>query len=93
MPKTKNLPNTPSEVPAPSPVRRKVVLRVNVLMAEHGYRFAGDLWKALRELEVDISYSQLTRVINNSQKALNVELLEGLATLFNCQISELFKDT
>ena len=72
--------------------RRKAELRVNVLMAEHGMRFDKDLWLALNAIGVDISYSQLTRVVKNSAKHLNVELLEGLATIFDCPVSALFKD-
>ena len=81
--------------PKPAPqvaARRKAVLRVQVLMAEHEIRFVTDLWKQLTVLGVDISHSQLTRVVNNSTKTLSIDLLEGLATLFDCPVSQLFKD-
>lgn len=81
--------------PKPAPqaaMRRKAVLRVQVLMAEHEIRFVTDLWKQLTILGVDISHSQLTRVVNNSTKTLSIDLLEGLATLFDCPVSHLFKD-
>lgn len=61
-------------------------------MAEHDIRFVTDLWKKLTVIGVDISHSQLTRVVNNSTKTLNIDLLEGLATLFDCPVSSLFKD-
>jgi hypothetical protein len=76
----------------PSPFQRKAVLRVQVLMAEHDIRFVTDLWKRLTAMGVDISHSQLTRVVNNSTKSLSIDLLEGLATLFDCPVSSLFKD-
>jgi hypothetical protein len=86
---------TITKKPKPAPqaaVRRKAVLRVQVLMAEHEIRFVTDLWKQLTVMGVDISHSQLTRVVNNNTKTLSIDLLEGLATLFDCPVSHLFKD-
>jgi len=82
---------TPQTKPTLAP-KRKAVLRVQVLMAEHNIRFVTDLWKRLTAMGVDISHSQLTRVVNNSTKSLSIDLLEGLATLFDCPVSSLFKD-
>lgn len=84
-----------SKTPTPKPQRppeRKAVLRVHVLMAEHDIRFVTELWKRLTAMGVDISHSQLTRVVNNSTKSLSIDLLEGLATLFDCPVASLFKD-
>ncbi|NHZ43630.1 helix-turn-helix transcriptional regulator [Massilia sp. CCM 8693] len=72
--------------------QRKAVLRVQVLMAEHDIRFVTELWKRLSAMGVEISHSQLTRVVNNSTKSLSIDLLEGLASLFDCPVSALFKD-
>ena len=77
---------------APHPTHRQAVLRVQVLMAEHDIRFVTDLWKRLTAMGVEISHSQLTRVVNNSTKSLSIDLLEGLATLFDCPVASLFKD-
>jgi hypothetical protein len=82
---------TDSPKPSPAP-QRKAILRVHVLMAEHDIRFVTDLWKRLTAMGVEISHSQLTRVVNNSTKSLSIDLLEGLATLFDCPVSSLFKD-
>jgi hypothetical protein len=82
---------TPSPKPSLAP-QRKAILRVQVLMAEHDIRFVTELWKRLTAMGVDISHSQLTRVVNNSTKSLSIDLLEGLATLFDCPVSALFKD-
>ncbi|MFL6656692.1 MAG: helix-turn-helix domain-containing protein [Massilia sp.] len=71
---------------------RKATLRVHLLMAEHDIRFVTDLWKLLTAMGVEISHSQLTRVVNNSTKSLSIDLLEGLATLFDCPVSSLFKE-
>ncbi len=86
---------TSKKAPTPKPSlapSRKAILRVNVLMAEHDIRFVTELWKRLNAMGVDISHSQLTRVVNNSTKSLSIDLLEGLATLFDCPVSSLFKD-
>ena len=85
-----------SKTPAPKPplaTQRKAILRIQVLMAEHDIRFVTELWKKLTAMGVDISHSQLTRVVNNSTKSLSIDVLEGLATLFDCPVSALFKDT
>lgn len=84
--------NTPSPRPAAA-TERKATLRVQVLMAEHDIRFVTELWKRLTAMGVEISHSQLTRVVNNSTKSLSIDLLEGLATLFDCPVSGLFKDS
>ena len=76
-------------LPAP---HRQAILRVQVLMAEHDIRFVTDLWKRLNAMGVEISHSQLTRVVNNSTKSLSIDLLEGLATLFDCPVAHLFKN-
>ncbi|NHZ78020.1 helix-turn-helix domain-containing protein [Massilia sp. CCM 8695] len=80
-----------SSTPLQGP-QRKAVLRVQVLMAEHDIRFVTELWKRLTAMGVEISHSQLTRVVNNSTKSLSIDLLEGLASLFDCPVSALFKD-
>ncbi len=87
------MPKTQPPAPKPTPAtQRKAILRVQVLMAEHDIRFVTELWKKLTAMGVDISHSQLTRVVNNSTKSLSIDLLEGLATLFDCPVSALFKD-
>jgi len=75
-----------------SKIKHKVVLRVPTLMAEHRIRFVTDLWKLLLEQgTVEISHSQLTRVVNNTANKLDVALLEGLAEIFDCPIPDLFE--
>ena len=76
----------------PARVERKVVLRIPTLMAQNKIRFVTDLWKRLMELgTIEISHSQLTRVVNNSANKLDVGLLEGLATVFDCPVADLFE--
>ena len=76
----------------PNKVEHKLVLRLTTLMAEHRIRFVTDLWKRLIALgTVEISHSQLTRVVNNTANKLDVTLLEGLATIFDCPVADLFE--
>jgi hypothetical protein len=80
------------KIPSKTKVKHKVVLRLSILMVEHRIRFVTDLWKLLMELgTVEISHSQLTRVVNNTANKLDVTLLEGLATIFDCPIPDLFE--
>ncbi len=75
-----------------SPVKYKVALRLPALMVERRIRFVTDLWKLLNALgTVEISHSQLTRVVNNNANKLDVDLLEGLATVFDCPVADLFE--
>ncbi len=75
-----------------SKVKHKVVLRLQVLMAEHHIRFVTDLWKRLMELgTIEISHAHLPRVVNNTANKLDVQLLEALATIFDCPIPDLFE--
>ena len=81
--------NTPKSRPQ---IKYKVTLRLHTLMAERRIRFVTDLWKLLNALgTVEISHSQLTRVVNNNANKLDVALLEGLATVFDCPVADLFE--
>ncbi len=83
---------TQKKTPPKPRVERKAVLRLTTLMAQNRIRFVTDLWKRLMELgTVEISHSQLTRVVNNSANKLDVPLLEGLATIFDCPVADLFE--
>lgn len=73
-------------------IKYRVALRLHALMAERRIRFVTDLWKLLNALgTVEISHSQLTRVVNNQANKLDVALLEGLATVFDCPVADLFE--
>jgi DNA-binding Xre family transcriptional regulator len=73
-------------------IKYRVTLRLHALMAERRIRFVTDLWKLLNALgTVEISHSQLTRVVNNQANKLDVALLEGLATVFDCPVADLFE--
>ena len=78
--------------PSKTPIKYKAALRLPTLMALHHIRFVTDLWKLLMALgTVEISHSQLTRVVNNNANKLDIDLLEGLAIIFDCPVHELFE--
>lgn len=83
------------KTPIPIPPKRRIVLRVNVCMAERGIRSVAALHRLLIADGVDISHSQLTRVVNNSAMHLSVPLLDALINILGCPASDLFgeKDT
>ena len=83
---------TQKKTPQQPKITHKVVLRIPTLMAIHRIRFVTDLWKHLMALgTVEISHSQLTRVVNNTANKLDVPLLEALATVFDCPVADLFE--
>lgn len=65
-------------------------LRVNDLRIEHGYKFNMDLWKKLHNMGIEISYAQLTRIINNQADMLDKRLLAAFTVIFQCKVQDLF---
>ena len=77
----KSLKNTP----------RKVTWRVRVLMAERDIRSVSELVRRLDEIGVSISVAQLGRLIDGKTTHWNQEVLEGLTTVLDCDIGDLFR--
>ncbi|MCA3019318.1 MAG: helix-turn-helix transcriptional regulator [Rhodocyclaceae bacterium] len=69
---------------------RKIVLRVRAVMGDRGYRSVTALQRSLAAIGVAISVPQLLRVVDGDAKHLNKEVIEGLLTVFDCSVSELF---
>jgi len=59
-------------------------------MAQRDIKTAVALHALLRENGVDISHSQLTRILNNDAELLNVNVINGLLTVLRCDTSDLF---
>jgi len=60
-------------------------------MAEHNIRSVSELCRILEnEVGITISVSQLGRLIDGKSQYWSQELIEGLMTVFRCDISELF---
>jgi Cro/C1-type HTH DNA-binding domain len=73
----------------PTPLR-KLVLRVRSVMVDHGFRSVTALQRSLAAIGVAISVPQLIRVVDGDAKHLNKDVIEGLLTIFDCGIGDLF---
>jgi hypothetical protein len=69
---------------------RKLVLRVRYVMVDRGFRSVAALQRSLATIGVAISVPQLIRVVDGDAKHLNKEVIEGLLTVFDCGIGDLF---
>ncbi len=69
---------------------RKLVLRARAVMVDRGFRSVSALQRSLVAIGVAISLPQLIRVVDGDAKHINKDVIEGLLTVFNCGISELF---
>ena len=72
--------------------RRKVVWRVRVLMAERNVRSVSELVRRLEDIGVSISIAQLGRMIDGKTQHWNQDVIEGLMTVLECQIGDLWRD-
>lgn len=73
----------------PKPKRKKLAWRVRVVMAERGIRTVTALSRRLKEVGVDISISQLGRMIDGKTQLWNQEVIEGLMTVLECEIGDI----
>ena len=71
------------------PSRRRI-RRARTVMAERGIRSISALQRSLGTIGVAISVPQLIRVVDGKAKHMNKEVIEGLLTVLDCGISELF---
>ena len=72
-------------------VRRAVVWRVRVLMAEREIRSVSELVRRLEDVGVSISIAQLGRLIDGKTQHWSQEVIEGLVTVLECQIGDLWR--
>lgn len=70
---------------------RHIRLRIKELMVERGVTSVVALHAMLREAGVEISHSQLTRIVNNESELLNVNVINGLLTVLRCDADRLFE--
>lgn len=69
---------------------RRVVLKVRVLMAQRSIRSSAALHRLLASAGVEISNSQLLRIIDNKSTRLNMEVVDALLNIFQCPACDLF---
>lgn len=72
--------------------RKRVVWRVRVLMAERNIRSVSELVRRLDDIGVAISIAQLGRMIDGKTQHWNQDVVEGLITILNCQIGDLWQE-
>lgn len=69
---------------------RKLVLRARSVMLDRGFRSVSALQRSLAIIGVAISVPQLIRVVDGTAKHLNKDVIEGLLTVLDCGIGDLF---
>lgn len=72
--------------------RKHVVWRVRVLMAERNIRSVSELVRRLDDIGVAISIAQLGRMIDGKTQHWNQDVVEGLITILDCQIGDLWQE-
>jgi DNA-binding Xre family transcriptional regulator len=76
----------PSKTP-----RKSVVWRVRVVMAERNVRSVSELVRRLEEVGVSISVAQLGRLIDGKTQHWSQEVIEGMMTVLDCELSDLVR--
>jgi len=69
---------------------RRLRLAIKEQMAVRDIPSVVALHALLREVGVDISHSQLTRIVNNESELLNLAVISGLMTVLRCDAADLF---
>ncbi|MFN0313531.1 MAG: helix-turn-helix domain-containing protein [Burkholderiales bacterium] len=77
--------------PATKP--RRLKWRTRVVMAERGIRSVSALCRKLGAVGVDISESQLGRIIDGKSSHFNATVVGGLLTVLDCGLSDLLAVT
>ncbi|XTI73277.1 helix-turn-helix domain-containing protein [Acidithiobacillus sp. AC3] len=70
-------------------MKNELEWRVRVVMAERRIKTITELRQRLTEIGVDISTTQLGRVLDNLPNRLSMDLLAGLTTVLHCQVGDL----
>lgn len=65
-------------------------MHARVLMAKRGVRNVSALHRMLVAAGVEISRSQLTRIVDNHATLLNLSVVNGLMRVLDCSVQELF---
>ncbi len=65
--------------------------RVRVMMAERRVKTVTELRKQLEEVGVEISTTQLSRIVDGLPTRLSSEVLAGLTTVLRCEVGDLIR--
>jgi DNA-binding Xre family transcriptional regulator len=71
--------------------KRTIEWRLNVVMSERRIKAVSELRRRLAAIGVSISSAQLGRVVWERPQKLNVELLEGLLTVLECDVADIIR--
>lgn len=82
-------PEDQDEPKSPLKLTRKFGWPLRHLMIDHNIRSAAALQRKLEEIGVNISSVQVTRIVLERPVRIKVELLDALATIFNCTANDL----
>ena len=72
---------------------RRLILRARSVMVDRGIRSVSALQRSLATIGVAISVPQLIRVVDGDSKHLNKDVIEGLLTVLDCGLTDLFAVT
>ena len=72
-------------------VLRKLEWRARVVMAERGIRSVSALRRELETIGITISLQQLGRLIDGKSPRWNQEIVEGMMTVMQCELSDLVR--
>ena len=73
--------------------RKTVVWRVRVMMAERNVRSVSELVRQMEDIGVSISVAQLGRLIDGKTQHWSQEVIEGMMTVLDCELSDLLRTT
>lgn len=73
------------------PARKTVTWRVRVVMAEKNVRSVSELVRRLEAIGVSISVAQLGRLIDGKTQHWSQEVIEGLMTVLDCELTDLIR--
>jgi DNA-binding Xre family transcriptional regulator len=71
--------------------KRTIEWRLNVVMSERRIKAVSELRRRLAAIGVSISSAQLGRVVWERPQKLNIELLEGLLTVLECDVADIIR--
>ncbi len=71
--------------------KKRLEWRLNVMMSERRIKTITDLKRRLDAIGVNISSAQLGRIVWERPQKINTDLLEGLVTVLECNVSDIIK--
>ncbi len=69
--------------------KRRITWRARVVMAERNIRSVSELVRQLESIGITISVAQLGRLIDGKTQHWNQQVIEGLMTILDCELTDL----